>query len=123
MVDFTEEQVKTLLQDTLSKNAYWQVNKRLTKEIGLFSALIVADLLSKEQYFKKRNELDDRGFFFNTQSNISEDTTLTKHHQMEAIKELKKKNLIIIEKRGMPAKNYFKINHIELIKYYKEEIE
>lgn len=102
---------KYLLRNTLSQEAFWSVNKKIALLFGIESALILSDLISKEKYFEDRNQLQPDGSFFNDQESIEKDTTLSPHKQRKALKLLSEYNLIEIEKKGIPAKNYYKLNH------------
>ena len=77
----------------LSSTAYLTVNKHLISIYGLESAVILADLISKEEYFNNKNELTD-GYFFNTGENISNDTSLSYYQIQKGLKVLKKDNII-----------------------------
>ena len=52
----------------------------------------------------------ENGWFFSTIENVEYNTTLTAYQQREAIKNLVKMGLIECEKRGLPARRWFKIN-------------
>ena len=73
------------MKHLLSSTAFLVVNKKLASEIGLNETVLLADLISKEQYFIENNQIQD-GWFFNTAKNIQEDTSLTAHQQRKAIK-------------------------------------
>ena len=53
--------------------------------------------------------LDD-GYFYSTRDNIEENTGLSEHYQRKALSHLYELGIILIEKRGLPAKNYYKID-------------
>ena len=89
------------------------MNKGLAREIGLKAAVLLADLISKEEYFIANGMTD--GWFFNTEANIEEDTTLNSYHQRKCLKTLKDKGLIQVKRKGIPAKQYFKINEQQVI--------
>ena len=55
------------------------------------------------------------GWFFNTEANIEKDTTLNSYHQRKCIKVLKDKELIEVKLKGIPAKQYFKINEEQVL--------
>ena len=104
----------------LSSTAYLTVNKHLISIYGLESAVILADLISKEEYFNNKNELID-GYFFNTGENISNDTSLSYYQIQKGLKVLKKDNIIETKVKGIPAKTYYKINHDNIIKVFKNK--
>tara|TARA_R100000664_G_C2756084_1_gene143894 strand:+ start:2020 stop:2760 length:741 start_codon:yes stop_codon:yes gene_type:complete len=100
----------------LSSTAYFTLNKHLVKFVGVESALVLSDLISKEDYFINNNLIKD-GYFFNTLDNIEQDTTLSAHKIRNALKRLKKVEFIEIKLKGIPAKTHIKIMHNKLLKF------
>ena len=84
------------------------INKRLAHNIGLNETIMFTELLAKFKYFADRKSLKD-GYFFNTVADMQKDTSLSEFQQRKAIKNLIKLGLIRYDKRGLPAKRYFKI--------------
>jgi hypothetical protein len=109
---------KLNLSSILGSSAYFTINKFLAKEIGLYATIVLSDLISKEKYFIDNNKLDTEGYFFNTHDNIERDTTLSKHKQIKAFKILQEKGFIIIKRKGIPAKNHFKINNSNILAFF-----
>ena len=105
------------MKNLLSSTAFLVVNKELAKKIGLNETVLLADLISKEQYFIENNQLNE-GYFFNTAKNIQADTTLTSHQQRKAIKNLKSLGIIETQLVGIPAKQHFKIIENKLLSYF-----
>jgi len=103
------------MKHLLSSTAFLVLNKELAKQVGLNEAVLLADLISKEEYFIAKGMTD--GWFFNTESNIERDTTLTAYQQRKCLKTLKKHQLIEVKRRGVPAKQFFKINEELVIKF------
>ena len=62
------------MKHLLSSTAFIIVNKKLATQVGLKEAILLADLISKEQYFIDNNTINN-GWFFNTAKNIEKDTT------------------------------------------------
>jgi hypothetical protein len=96
------------MKHLLSSTAFLVVNKQLTREIGLKAAVLLADLISKENYFEERGTLKD-GWFFNSAENIQADTTLTRYDQDKAIKKLEGLGVIETKLKGLPAIKHYKI--------------
>ena len=119
-----------LVQNTISSDAFWLVNKCIAQMIGgkrgRDAALLLADLISKEKYFSNRGELNKDNYFFNSQENIERDTTLTPHEQRRIIKILIEKELIFTKIKkttiGETIK-HFKINHIGILKILSSRYE
>ena len=101
------------MKHLLSSTAFLIVNKELAKKVGLKAAVLLADLISKEEYFISKGMTD--GWFFNTEANIEADTTLNPYHQRKCIKTLKTHQIIETKRMGIPAKQYFKINEQQVM--------
>jgi len=109
------------MKHLLSSSAFLIVNKQLAKQVGLKGAVLLADLISKEEYFIANGMTD--GWFFNTAKNIEEDTCLTSHQQRKAIKRLKDLEIIETKVIGVPAKQHFKIMEAKLLSYFNTSCE
>jgi len=103
------------MKHLLSSSAFLVLNKELARQIGLKEAVLLADLISKEEYFIANGMMD--GWFFNTEANIEKDTTLTPYQQRKCIKSLKKNGIIETKRKGVPAKQYFKVNEELVVKF------
>ena len=68
------------MKHLLSSSAFLVLNKELARQIGLKESVLLADLISKEEYFIANGMTD--GWFFNTEANIEQDTTLTPFQQI-----------------------------------------
>ena len=101
------------MKHLLSSTAFIVLNKELARQVGLKEAIILADLISKEEYFIANGMTD--GWFFNTEANIEADTTLNSYHQRKCLKTLKDKGLLEVKRKGIPAKQYFKINEQQVL--------
>jgi hypothetical protein len=103
------------MKHLLSSTAFLIVNKQLAKQVGLKGAVLLADLISKEEYFIANGMTDC--WFFNSAKNIEEDTCLTAHQQRKTIKVLKELGIIETKVVGIPATQYFKIIESKLLSY------
>ena len=99
----------------LSSTAYLIVNKKLSQQVGLQAAALLADLISKQVYFE--NEMGVTDYFFNTQENIAKDTTLSVYQQRAALTQLKDLGLISVKLMGIPAKRHFKVNAQQVMQF------
>ena len=104
------------MKHLLSSSAYLVVNKQLARQIGLKAVVLLADLISKENYFLIKGTLKE-GWFFNTSKNIERDTTLTNYQQKKAIKKLEEIGFIETSLKGMPATIHFKILENKILTY------
>jgi hypothetical protein len=98
------------MSNILSQSSWWILNKALTKIVGIDAALLLADLISKQEYFYARGELGKDGSFFNTRENIMKDTTLTFYRQNTALRILQDKGFLTFANKGVPPKTRFILN-------------
>jgi hypothetical protein len=110
------------MKHLLSSTAFLVVNKKLAKKIGLHETVLLADLISKEEYFTENQLLID-GWFFNTSKNIEKDTTLTTYQQRRCIKKLEDLEIIETKVFGIPAKQHFRISENKFVSYFKTSCE
>ena len=104
------------MKHLLSSTAFIVLNKELAKQVGLKEAVLLADLISKEEYFIANGMTD--GWFFNTAKNVEQDTCLTTHQQSKAIKRLEDLGILETKVVGIPAKKHFKIIENKLLSYF-----
>lgn len=99
-----------VIKNTVSSEAFWMVNKKLARYVGENdAALLLADLISKREYFRNRKELDDDGGFFNIGETIEQDLNISKKQRQRLTNLIVKKGLIKVIKKGLPSKNYYYI--------------
>lgn len=101
----------------LASDNFITVNRTLIKEVGLDAAVILGELASEANYWKENGEAED-GFFYSTVENIEEKTSLSKYQQAQAIEKLRAAQLIEVEKRGLPARRFIKINEENLLRVF-----
>lgn len=93
----------------LASDNFITVNRAVAKIVGLEAAVIFGELASEHNYWQKNNPEWD-GSFFSTVENLEEKTFLSAHQQREAIKRLEDQGWLTMEKRGMPARRYIRMN-------------
>ena len=98
----------------LSTDGFIQVNKTLIKKVGLHEAILIGELCAEYNYWDGQGKLED-GYFYSTRDNIEDNTGLSEHYQRKAFSHLQELSIISIEKRGLPAKNYYKIDFDKLL--------
>lgn len=91
------------------------VNRNLAHVIGLQESVFYQALLSKNEYYEKRNLLDPDGYFYCTFDDMEKSTTLPRRAQDRIVAKLVELNLISYCRKGMPAKRYFAINKDESV--------
>ena len=98
----------------LSTDGFIQVNKSLIKKLGLHEAIIIGELCAEYNYWEEQGKLVD-DMFYSTRDNIEENTGLNDHFQRKAIATLKENGIITVDKKDVPAKNYYKIHFDKLL--------
>jgi hypothetical protein len=92
------------LKKLLGSQAYWTINKQLAKTIGLKATLLLQHLI----------DLDDSFFngtsFYQQADRLSDDLGLSLFQIRNAKKTLIENDLIEVVKRGVPAKDHFKLH-------------
>ena len=114
------------IKKLLSQNAFWQVNKAMAKLIGVDAALILSDLIAREEYFKSKNMLvsiNGNGYFFVTSDDIENTTTYSYHIQKKCIKVLKEHGMIETFLRGIPAKTHYMVVESKVEECFKSSSE
>jgi len=97
--------------NTLSMNAFFSINKALLRYFdGNWTVVIIlSDLISTQRQLE--DMLPENGEFWRTQSQILESTHVSGNTQSVALGVLIKEGIITVTKKGLPAKNYFTIDH------------
>src|SRR6056297_1700997 len=111
------EAVKQLFDST----GWVRYHKKIAKSVGPLAAIMLGQLIDKSIYWEKNKEnfkrltgQDFTGEFFHTREDIEEDTALSAHEQRKAEQILMQKGFITRSKKGLPAKNHYKINWSEI---------
>ena len=89
--------------DLMASDNFIMYNKALAKQIGVENAILFGAMCGYQRGFKGEE-------FFREQEKIIEDTCLTEYAVRKAVKDLRELGLLFVEKKGMPAKYYFRIN-------------
>lgn len=93
----------------ISSNNFIVLNKTLISLLGIEEALMLGELASEYDYWVNQGKTKD-GWFFSTVENVERNTNLSKHRQKKALENLQKQGLVTVERKGMPAKRYIRIN-------------
>ena len=105
------------LSNLLGSNAFWVVNKQIAKIFKCNdTAILLADLISKSEYFEDKNQLVD-GYFFNTSENIENDCNISYFQQKKCIKKLIDAGFLEVKKIGLPARLHFKIIENKILSF------
>lgn len=106
----------------IASDSFITVNKDLIKLVGLEEAILIGELASEYDYWQKNNGLTEDGYFFSTQENIEDKTTLSPYQQRKAFNKLKELNLVEVSVRGLPAKRYIKIIEKSIIELFENKL-
>ena len=106
----------------LASTPFLIVNKSLLVAFGIDANVVLSHLYQQQNYFKEQGQLVN-GMFFCTTENISCVTTLSYYQIKQAIATLVKWGIIKVERKGVPAKLYFKINESQILKILKSSNE
>lgn len=98
----------------LSSNSYLTVNKVLAKKLGLEASVLFADLAGSQLYWNSQDKTDSQGWFFRTQKDIEEQTTLSPKVQTKCIKILIEHGLVQTKLKGLPAVTHYLIGELEV---------
>ena len=100
--------------DLLANDNYTTINKTIAKKIGLENAMLLGVLCSLQKTFKGKQ-------FYRPEKQLIEDTCLTLYSLRKCKNDLIKLGILEVEKKGLPAQHYFKINE-EAIKKLLDDI-
>lgn len=113
------------IRNVLSVGCYWQVNKILAEKVGLESAVMLSELVSKYAYHEDNDQLIKIGkvsYIYATANSLKDVTTLCYKSQKSAIKRLVDAGFISVKLHGVPAKLHFTINEDSIWKILKTSV-
>jgi len=96
------------MREILRQNAWWVLNKTLCKSIGLEASLLLTHLGDVESMLIREDPDVDNVFSYSDKK-IENELFLSPYKIGEARKILIKNGLIQVEKKGVPARNFYKI--------------
>lgn len=116
------------LSRLLSSNNYRIYNVDLARKLeSVSSAIVLGELLGREEYHEKENQLIDidgvSGWFYETAEKMEERTALKRKAQDNAIDILVKHGLITKTLKDSPPKRFFHINHEAVVNFSTNKIE
>lgn len=107
----------------LANDNYIIVNRSLIKELGLKETIILGELASEYNYYKKQGSLDENGYFYSTIDNIEENTSLSSYEQKKCLDNLSERGIVSVVLKGIPAKRHIKINTLQIINLFANNLE
>lgn len=104
-----------LLFSFIKQEAYFTVNYKLVKHIGLNPSIFFGEICNEFKYYYEKNLLINDDWFFATTDKIQNRIGFSKFLQSNCIKILQDCKILEMKIMGIPAKKHFKINGTELI--------
>lgn len=87
----------------LSNQGFISYNKIIARTYGVNEAILIGELCSIQDYFRTEE-------FYIVQERISNDTALSIKQIRTTLLNLEEKGIISISRKGVPCRNYYKIN-------------
>ena len=104
----------------LATDNFITVNRTVASKVGLEAAVIFGELASEHNYWKEHSTEWD-GSFYSTVENLEKRTFLSAHQQRQAIQRLEEQGWITMEKKGMPAKRYIRLNEDKITRSLNDQ--
>lgn len=86
----------------LAQENYITYSKVIAKKLGVSAAILLGALCSYQNSFNGEE-------FYKTQNEIIKETCLSEYEIRQATKTLRETGILIVTKKGCPAKNYYYI--------------
>lgn len=136
-IDMLQREINIQVNEEMTVGNYRAYDFRLVRYIGLEPAILLTYLCDQDKYINKSKVGSE---FYKQKKYIEFFTGLTSKQQTLAIKKLTQLEILTVVKKGMPAKNYFRIDYnkvremkkivvdefygeIEKYDYYKHEFD
>ena len=120
-INITNEQAGAIIENLFHNSPFFMINKRLFNYFDKNWAVIalLTEFLDKEGMFIQKDIIQKKGDpFYHLEKYIEESIGLSPHMQRICLDILKEKQIISIERKGIPARNYYSINHKELVRIF-----
>ena len=106
-----ENKAKITSRNTLSSDAFFQINKVMLKYLNnVEAAIILSEMIFSHKLFESKNQTDN-GWWFITKQYLNEQTGFSEYKILQAEKLLESKNIIRTKLKGLPRKKYFYIDY------------
>jgi hypothetical protein len=103
------------LKKIIGNQAHWTLNKVLVRELGLRNTLVLQHFIDLSENLFGGEE------FYQQRERIMDELCLSEWDVKMALKELKDKEVIFVERKGMPQKNYYKVNTEKVFSILNED--
>lgn len=98
-----------------ASSAHITFNKYIAKKFGVDEAILFGELCSKYEQYTDGEIGTENDEFYCTIENLIDDTCLTEYRIRNAMKNLVAGDLLSIHKKGIPAKNWYKLNENRIL--------
>jgi len=102
-----------IISALLSNDGFIQVNRNLIKKLGLIGAALVGELCSQYTVVRENNLKDnytEEGEFYLQIDRMARNLNVDERTVAKNIKKLKEFGMLSSVSKGIPAKNYYKID-------------
>ena len=113
---------ESVLRNVLNYKNYLSVHRNSIRILGATPAILLCEFIAWENYLIEQNKIEPNNKFFCKQEYIQEKLGISKKVQIKAMMKLKEMNLITIEKKGMPCKNFYKLEYEQIEKVVSGEL-
>ena len=107
------QQIEMLAIEAFKSSGFLIVNKTLIKQFGLITAVVLSNYIDKHVYFRKEFS-DNDGWFYLTHKQQMEQLGIKENSLRKCKKELVEADLLEIKRKGIPSREWYKINFIKL---------
>jgi hypothetical protein len=102
---------KMKLRPILGKDAHWNLNKSLVRQLGLAETLVLQHIIDLTESAFKRDEI------WQPIPEMSKELGITEYAIKQAIGKLKSVNLINVERKSVGYMNFYSINSEKVMEY------
>ena len=114
-------QIEFLAIEAFKSSGFLIVNKTLIQQLGLLPAILLSNYIDKHTYFRK-HQPDNDGWFYLTHEQQMEQIGIGEYSVIKYKNLLKEKGILQTERRGIPAKEWFKIDFQKLMECLQNSI-
>lgn len=107
---------QNLAHSVLTQGGFTQVSRDLRKKLGMYPSHLLHHLMDiHKNYFKGLDE------FYQQESRLAEEFDISERSVNKFLHFLKDKEILNITKKGIPMRNYYKINYNKIIEILSED--
>lgn len=107
---------KIKLRPILGKNAHWNLNKSLVRQLGLTETLVLQHIIDLTESAFKKNEI------FQPYEDMANELGISEYSIKQAVGKLKSADLINVERKSVGFKNFYSVNAEKVMEYVSGSI-